>query len=212
MEHKKSINIAVILSLITVVYNIAEGLISIYFGHSDDSLALFGFGVDSFVEVLSGIGILHLTLRMKKNEINKWDKFEQTALKITGISFYMLSVGLIIGSLINLINNIKPETTLAGIVISVISILTMYILMRAKLNVGYKLNSEAIISDANCTKTCFYLSFILLISSLLYEIFGIGYFDILGSLGIAYFSFNEGKEAMYKSKISKISCNCCRSL
>lgn len=209
MEHKKSINIAIILSIITVVYNIAEGLISIYFGHSDDSLALFGFGVDSFVEVLSGIEILHLTLRMKKNEINKWDKFEQTALKITSVSFYMLSVGLIVGSVINLINNIKPETTLAGIVISVISILTMYILMRAKLNVGYKLNSEAIISDANCTKTCFYLSFILLTSSLLYEIFGIGYFDILGSLGIAYFSFTEGKEAMFKSKINKISCNCC---
>lgn len=47
------------LSIVTILYNVIEGLISILFGISDDTLALFGFGVDSFVEVISGIGILH---------------------------------------------------------------------------------------------------------------------------------------------------------
>ena len=55
-----------------------------------------------------------------------------------------------------------------------------------------------VITDANCTKTCFYLSFILLASSGLYELFNIAYFDILGSLGIAYFAFSEGKETFEK--------------
>ena len=82
----------------------------------------------------------------------------------------------------------------------------MYWLMNSKLKVGRLLNSDAIIADANCTKTCFYLSFILLAASGLYELFHIAYFDVLGSIGIAYFAFKEGKEAMEKVKRGNISC------
>lgn len=204
----KLINKAFYLAIFTVVYNLAEGLISIFFGLEDETLALFGFGVDSFVEVISGIGILHLIFRMKNSEIAQRDKFERTALKITGFSFYLLTVGLIIGSTLNIIYDIKPDTTFVGIIVSLISILTMYYLMNAKLKVGKELKSDAIIADANCTKTCFYLSFLLLASSGLYELFQIAYIDIAGSLGIAYFAFKEGKESFEKAKSETLSCTC----
>jgi divalent metal cation (Fe/Co/Zn/Cd) transporter len=145
---------------------------------------------------------------MKRNPISERDEFERTALKITGFSFYLLSAGLILASLLLIINNVKPETTIVGIIISLISILTMYALLYNKLKVGKALNSDAIIADANCTKTCFYLSFILLASSLSYEVFKIGYLDIAGSLGIAYFAFKEGKESIDKSKSNSLSCSC----
>jgi len=196
------------LAVITIVYNLAEGIISIFYGLEDETLALFGFGVDSFVEVISGLGILHMILRMRYSEIEIHDRFEKTALRITGFGFYLLTAGLLFGSTMNLIYDVKPETTLVGIIVSTISIITMYLLMNAKLKVGKALNSDAIIADANCTKTCFYLSFILLGSSVLYELFSIQYFDILGSLGIAYFAFKEGKEAFEKVKSGKISCAC----
>jgi divalent metal cation (Fe/Co/Zn/Cd) transporter len=207
-QNRKLLERALILSVITILYNVIEGIVSVYFGESDDSLALLGFGVDSFVEVISGLGILHMILRMKYSEVNNRDKFERTALKITGSGFYVLSVGLILGSVLNIISGKTPETTFAGIVISSISILTMYFLMKAKLNVGKKLNSDAIISDANCTKTCFYLSVILLSSSIFYEIFRASYIDVLGSLGIAYYSYKEGKEAFEKSSGDSLSCGC----
>ncbi|HEY6907454.1 MAG TPA: cation transporter [Ignavibacteriaceae bacterium] len=199
---------ALILGIVTVAYNVIEGLVSIFFGANDDTLALLGFGVDSFVEVISGIGIVHMILRMKYSKVQERDKFERTALIINGSAFYLLTFGLIAGSVINIIKNVKPESTLAGIIISVISIGTMYFLMQAKLKVGRELKSDAIIADANCTKTCFYLSFILLFSSLLYEIFRIGYFDILGSLGIAYYAFKEGRESFEKSKSNTLECCC----
>jgi divalent metal cation (Fe/Co/Zn/Cd) transporter len=208
MERKKLIRIALILSIITIIYNIAEGLFSIFFGASDDTLALLGFGIDSFVEMISGIGILHMILRMSTDDVETPDRFQRQALRVTGTAFYLLTVGLVIGSVINILLKVKPETTIAGIIISSISIITMYFLMKAKLSVGHKLNSSAIIADANCTKTCFYLSFILLGSSLLYEIFGIGWFDIIGSLGIAWFAFTEGREAFEKSKAEKVECSC----
>lgn len=208
-EKSRLLNLALLLSVITILYNLVEGSISVFLGISDETLVLFGFGVDSFVEVLSGTGIFHMILRTKKsgNPVDR-DKFERTALKITGMSFYILTIGLIIGVIFNLVEGAKPETTFWGIVIALISLVTMYLLIISKLNVGYKLNSDAIISDANCTKTCFYLSLILLASSGFYELFQLAYIDEAGSLGIAYFAFKEGKEAFTKSKSEKLACQC----
>lgn len=208
IQESRLIRTAYILAFVTIIYNIFEGLVSIYYGMEDETLALLGFGVDSFVEVISGIGILHLVWRMKYFAVTRRDHFERQALKITGFAFYLLTAGLLVGAVLNIINGIKPDTTLVGIIISSISILTMYVLMTFKLKVGKALNSDAIIADANCTKTCFYLSFILLASSLLYELTGIAYIDIAGSLGVAWFAFKEGKEAFDKAKSESLSCCC----
>ena len=202
----KLLRTAFALSLVTIFYNIIEGIISVYFGSGDETLALLGFGIDSFVEVVSGIGIAHMILRMRYSKVISRDTFERTALKITGTAFYLLTLGLVTGSVLNIIIDVKPETTFPGIIIAVISIGTMYWLMISKLKVGKTLNSDAIIADANCTKTCFYLSFILLGASALYELLDIAYFDILGSLGIAYFAFKEGKEAFEKVKSGNLAC------
>ena len=153
-QYKKYVKFALFLSIITIVYNIAEGLVSVYFGAKDETLALFGCGADNFLEVLSGIGIFHMIVRMMKNDLDQRDKFEKTAFKITGSGFYILTIGLIIGAIINLVNQNKPETTIVGIIVSLISISTMYLLVKFKLKVGCAIKSDAIIVDANCTKTC----------------------------------------------------------
>lgn len=199
---------ALILGFITIGYNIIEGGVSVFFGLNDSALTLLGFGIDSFVEVLSGLGITHMILRMQKNEVDTWDEFERFALRVTGISFYILTAGLVLGSILNIAQGIKPETTIPGIIVSVISIISMYILLKYKLRIGKELKSDAIIADANCTRTCFNLSIILLASSLLYTIFRISYIDIIGSLGIAYYAFKEGKESIEKSKSDSIHCSC----
>lgn len=209
-DRKKLIRAALWLAYITIFYNVAEGIISVFFGASDETLALLGFGVDSFVEVISGMGILHMLFRMRKtgDDPASRDGFERTALRITGFSFYLLTAGLIVGSVLNIVRGSQPETTMAGIIISTISIATMWFLMTYKKKIGKELSSDAIIADANCTKTCFYLSIVLLASSGLYEIFRIGYIDIAGSLAIAWFAFSEGKEAFEKARSHTLSCGC----
>jgi divalent metal cation (Fe/Co/Zn/Cd) transporter len=208
MQRQKLVRLALILTIITLLYNFAEGIIAVTFGISDDTLVLLGFGVDSFVEMISAFGILHMVLRMQRSKVKEPDKFEKNALRITGTAFYLLTLGLIAGVGINFYTGDEPEATLVGIVVSSASILTMWFLMRAKLNVGKKLNSNAIIADANCTKTCFYLSFILLASSLIYEFTGIGWIDNVGSLGIAWFAFTEGREAFEKAKKGDYCADC----
>lgn len=194
------------LSLFTIFYNIVEGIVSMIFGYADETLTLFGFGVDSFIEVMSGIGIAAMILRIQQNPESPKGEFEIKALKITGTSFYLLSVGLLAGLIINLITQHKPVTTFWGIIISLISILVMVWLMNAKNKVGLKLHSEPIVADSNCTKICVYMSIVLLISSLIYELIGFAYADEIGAAGLIYFSFNEGREAFELAQGKSCSC------
>jgi divalent metal cation (Fe/Co/Zn/Cd) transporter len=171
-----------------------------FMGYEDQTLTLFGFGIDSFIEVMSGIGISVMIYRMKQNTNSLKNRFEINALKITGTSFYILSAGLLSGVIINIATAHKPESTFRGIIISIISIVVMTWLMLAKKNVGKQLNSEPILSDSNCTKICVYMSVILLFASLIYEFTGFIYADAIGTLGLIYLSVNEGLEAFEKAK------------
>ncbi|MCH7513337.1 MAG: cation transporter [Bacteroidetes bacterium] len=201
---------AFVLSIITILYNLMEGGVSTFYGFQDETLSLFGFGVDSFIEVVSATGIAHMIWRMKRSPVEHADRFEKQALRVTGISFYILTAGLAAGAVMNIYARARPETTIVGIIVSVVSIFTMYYLYRIKLKTGKALQSDPIISDANCTKTCFYLSFILLVSSALYELMHIPYIDALGSMGIAWYAFREGREAFEKSRKGSLVCtdNC----
>lgn len=194
------------LAFFTIFYNLAEGLISIFFGVSDETLTLFGFGADSFIEVMSGLGILAMVLRIRQNPATPRSQFEKTALRITGTAFYLLVAGLAVTAAYNIIVKHKPETTLPGLIISTISIAVMLALVTGKRRVGHALHSQPILSDANCTTVCIYMSVVLLVSSLIYELTGLGFIDSIGALGLIWFSYNEGKEAFEKAAGME---NCC---
>ncbi len=187
------------LALFTILYNFAEGLLSIYFGSQDATLTLFGFGIDSFIEVISGIGILVMVLRIRRNTESPRSGLERTALHITGTSFYLLAAGLGATAIFDISTAHKPTTTLPGLVISLISIAIMWGLVLGKRKIGHALNSAPILSDANCSMVCIYMSVVLLVSSLVFQLTGLGFVDVLGALGLIYFSISEGKEAFEKA-------------
>jgi divalent metal cation (Fe/Co/Zn/Cd) transporter len=187
------------LALFTIFYNLAEGLISVFFGISDETLTLFGFGVDSFIEVMSGIGILAMVLRIRLHPDTPRSQFEKTALRVTGTSFYLLAIGLGATAIYNLFVAHKPTTTIPGLIISIVSIAAMWALVLGKRKVGRTLDSAPILADANCTMVCIYMSVVLLASSLIYQLTGFGFVDSIGALGLIYFSYSEGKESFEKA-------------
>lgn len=205
----KHYQIAYRLSLFTIFYNVVEGVVSMMLGYQDETLTLFGFGVDSFIEVMSGIGLAVMILRIRRNPASSKGGFEIRALQITGSAFFLLSAGLLLGMIVSIINNHKPETTIWGVVISLISIVVMVWLMKAKKKIGRQLNSEPIVADANCTKICVYMSLVLLTASLIYEFTGFAYADVIGTAGLVYFSISEGKEAFEKAKGKACCCGHC---
>jgi len=199
---------ALLLGVFTVLYNLGEGVVSIAFGLEDETLTLFGFGVDSFIEVMSGLGIIAMIARIQRNPDLPRSTFERTALRITGASFFLLAAGLLVTAVINVVTGHKPETTVSGIIISVISIAVMWALVALKIKVGRALNSAPILADANCTKVCIYMSIVLLASSLLYAVTGIGFVDSLGALGLIYYAVQEGREAFEKARHADMLCTC----
>ncbi len=207
LDRAKLYRVAFALSIFTILYNLAEGVVSTLFGFEDESLTLFGFGVDSFIEVISGLGIAYMVLRIQARPESNQDSFEKTALRITGVSFYVLVGALMLMSTYNVWTGHKPITTLWGVIISIISIAVMYVLVLGKTNVGRQLNSSAILADASCTKVCIYMSVILLAASGLYEMTGLMYLDSLGTMGLAYFSFKEGTECFQKAKSNGRCCD-----
>ncbi|MCK6616270.1 MAG: cation transporter [Cyclobacteriaceae bacterium] len=206
-SNQKLYTIALALAVFTIIYNLAEGIIATWFGYEDETLTLFGFGVDSFIEMISGIGIMHMVLRIRHHPNASRDMFERTALRITGTAFYLLVVGLVAGAAWAIYLGKKPETTFWGVVISIISIAVMLGLIYGKRHTGNRLKSEAILADANCTLVCVYMSIILLVASGLYELTGLPYIDAAGTLGLAWFSYKEGKECFEKAASDRY-CGC----
>lgn len=198
-----------LLAVITILYNIVEGVVSVWFGLEDDTLALFGFGLDSFVEVISAVGILHMVSRQARTMTAPAfapDHFEATALRITGGAFYLLAAGLTATVGLDLYAGNPPETTLWGIIVASVSIVSMGLLINLKMKVGRALRSDAIVADANCTRACLYLSIVLLISSVGYEVFNVGWIDSIGALAVVWFAIKEGRESFEKAQGKACSC------
>jgi divalent metal cation (Fe/Co/Zn/Cd) transporter len=201
---------AQVLALFTILYNIVEGIVSTSFGYSDETLALFGFGIDSFIESISGVGvyvmirrIAHSTERVTSTEQTE---FEKQALRVTGWAFYGLSAMLTATVLINIIEHKAPESTFWGVVISALSIVVMSALVVSKRRVGHALKSTPILADANCTLVCIYMSIAVLISSAIYEFTSFAYADAIGAIAIVWFSISEGRECFAKAKGHQCGC------
>lgn len=195
------------LAVLTIVYNLAEGLIATYYGIRQEALTLFGFGADSFIETVSALGVAQMVVRIHRRPNSDRGPLESTALRITGWCFYILSGILVISAIFDLVYGHQPVSTFAGLVIAVISILCMWALVYAKLRLGKKLGSAPVVADARCNMVCIYMSVVLLVSSILWWIFEIPYVDIAGALVLVYFCVKEGREAFEKAKGSH-DCSC----
>lgn len=199
-ERKKWLRWGLAVAVWTISYNLIEGGLCTWLGWEDESLSLFGFGVDSFIEVISGVGILHMLLRLYREGEEKRGEFERTALRITGTAFYLLTFGLVVTAIHHLIIKHRPETTFWGMVFSAVSMAMMWAMIRAKEFLGGVLQSRALLADAACSRVCIYMSVLLWISSGLFAIWPVPYIDSLGTLGLAVLSFREGKECFSKAK------------
>lgn len=206
-EKKKWFLWAMAVAAWTIIYNILEGIGCTWFGWEDESLTLFGFGVDSFIEVISGIGIFHLMFRLYREGEEKRDDFERMALRITGVAFFLLTAGLLVTAVYHVITGHKPETTFWGIVFSLFSIVMMWAMIWAKEYLGKVLRSRALLADAACSRVCIYMSVLLCVTSLLYVVWPIPYLDSMGTMGLAFLSFREGRECFQKAESERV-CGC----
>jgi divalent metal cation (Fe/Co/Zn/Cd) transporter len=193
------------LSYVTVGYNIVEGVLSLLAGGLAGSIALVGFGMDSFVESLSG-GIMiwrfrrHADLTPEEEE-----RREKLAIKLVGWTFFGLAAYVLYESLEKLIFQEAPAPSLLGIFIALVSLILMPLLFFLKLRVSSDTGSMSLKADAKQNLACAFLSLALLVGLGLNYVAGLWQADPVIGLIIAAVLGREGYETLKEEKL----CSCC---
>ncbi len=181
------------LAWFTVGWNSLEGVAAIVAGFLAGSIALVGFGADSYVEVFAGAVVLW---RLAKERLGETISAaaELRAVKLIAATFFLLAAGIGAEAVRRLVTASQPDESLLGIVIAATSLIVMPLLARAKRRVGEAMGSRALIADATETMLCVWLSVILLIGLGFNALLGWWWADPVAALGIVYLAIREGVE------------------
>jgi divalent metal cation (Fe/Co/Zn/Cd) transporter len=174
----------------TIGWNSVEGLVAVVAGALAGSISLVGFGIDSFIEVISGSVLLW---RMSVDaDIHRRERNEKLSLRIVGVCFLALAVYVGYESVSDVVTRKAPQHSLAGIILACVSLVVMPLLSRAKKKVGDELGSVAMHADAKQTDFCVYLSAILLAGLLLNVTLGWWWADPIAALVMVPIIAKEG--------------------
>jgi divalent metal cation (Fe/Co/Zn/Cd) transporter len=179
------------LEYFTLGWNLTEAVVGIGAGVIAGSIALIGFGVDSIIESFSGASLLW---RLQSHEAD--EKREQLALKLVGISFFVLAIYVAIDAAKTLVQRELPHASIVGVCVAAVSIVVMPLLARAKRRVAARLNSRPLAADSRQTDLCAYLSGILFVGLILNALFGWWWADSIAAILMVPIITREGIEAL----------------
>ena len=184
------------LEIATVGWNILEGLIAVTAGSAADSVALVGFGVDSFVETTSGLVVGWRFHRQLQGRGAEAGQAERRASRAAGLLLLALAAYIVIEAGLRLLGIAgHARESVLGIVLASVSLIGMPILGRAKLQTARLIGSRALRADAYETIACAWLSLTTLAGLVLNAMFGWWWADPLAALGLVPLIAREGIEA-----------------
>ena len=186
----------VLLEYVTVGWNIIEGIVSMVAALASGSVALLGFGLDSFVESGSAT-VLIWRLRGERDGMDDEhiERLEQRAQRLVAVSLFGLATFVAIRAVVALANQERPQPSVLGIAITALSIGVMWRLAAAKRRTAVALGSRAMEADAFQTTACWWLSVVTLAGIALSAAFGLWWADPVAALGMTCFLVKEGRES-----------------
>lgn len=196
MDRKQQFKLGLLLSYLTVGYNVVEGIISVILGSITGSVALVGFGLDSFIESLSGSVMIWRLSKHGKISHEEEERVEAKAATYVGITFFVLGAYVLYESAGALLNREVAEPSLFGIVIAVLSLLVMPTLAYLKNQTGKAIGSHSLVADSKQTLVCVLMSVALLIGLLCNYLFGLWWLDPVAGLFFVVILFKEGYSAI----------------
>jgi len=182
---------------ITVGWMLIEGVIAVGAGIFAHSVALTAFGFDSFIELFSAAVVLRRVLeRSEAEERGSRTAGERTASRLVGLALYFLIVYIVVSAAAGLLLRLRPEPSLVGIGLTVVSIAIMTVLWRWRLSLADRLGSPALRGDAACSVVCLYLGMATLAGLLLNALLGWWWADPIAGLVLIWWIRGEAKEAL----------------
>jgi len=182
------------LNYATIAYNSLEAVVSLVAGIVAGSVSLVGFGIDSVIEVTAS-GAAQWRLRSDLDHARR-ERVERVTLRVIGWSFVALAAYVAVDSLTSMWLRERPERSVVGTVILVLSVVVMPALARAKRRVARALGSAALEADAMQTSLCAYLSVIALAGVALNTLFGWWWCDPAAALAMVPIIAKEGVQGI----------------
>lgn len=178
-----------------------EFAVGFYSGLKAGSILLIAFGLDSFLEIISG-GTLIWRLQKENNGAGsaEIERAEKRSSLIVGAVLLLLSVYVTAVSLFNLITHAAADTSYSGIAIAIDSVILMPMLTLKKRSLGKALHSDALVEDGMCNITCAYMAATVLIGGLLTALFNWWWADSAAALILVYFIASEGLESFNEGR------------
>jgi divalent metal cation (Fe/Co/Zn/Cd) transporter len=173
----------------SVAYNVVEAVVAVSAGSVAGSVALVGFGLDSVVEVASGLIILW-QFRHPLPQTR-----ERRAVRLIALSFFGLAAYVAVESVRALINQTSADSSGIGIGLAIASLVVMPVLSSVQRRTGKALGSNAVVADGTQTLLCTYLSAVLLIGLVLNATLGWYWADPIAGLVIAAVALREGVQS-----------------
>ncbi len=184
------------LEYLTVGWNLVEGAVAVGAAVFAGSVALLGFGADSFVESASGLVLVwRLIAERRAADPDAIERVESRAQKLVGLSLFALAAFILADAALSLARGDRPEPSAIGIGVTAISLGVMWWLARAKGRTARALGSRAMEADAFQTTACWWLSLVALAGVALNAAFRWWWADPVAALGMTYFLIREGVES-----------------
>ncbi len=190
------INRALLLEWVTIGWNLVEGGIGLAAAVAAGSTVLLGFGIDSFIESLSGTVMLwRLIVERNGARPEKIERTEARARQLVAGSLAALAIYVAIDAAVTLWSKERPRPSIVGIALALLSIGVMIWLARTKRQVASALQSRALETDAFQTTACWWLSMVTLAGTGLNALLGWWWADPAGALCMTWFLMREAREA-----------------
>jgi divalent metal cation (Fe/Co/Zn/Cd) transporter len=184
------------LEYLTVGWNVVEGVVAVAAALAAGSVALLGFGIDSFVETASGLILIwRLVAERRAEDLRAIEDLDRRARRLVAASLFALAAWVAFDATYSLWTGERPQPTPIGIAVTAISLGVMGWLARAKRQAALTLGSHALEADAFQTTACWWLSLIALAGIGLNAAFGWWWADPAAALGMTVFLIREGRQA-----------------
>lgn len=180
-----------VLSWFSLAYMGAEGVVAVVAGVLAGSVALIGFGVDSFIE---GIASVVIVWRFTGARLLS-EAAERRAQKLVAVQFFVLAPYITYEALQKLVTGEHPDVSPLGIALTASSAVVMPILGTKKRRLADLLGSVATRGEGTQNILCAYLAVAVLVGLLGNALFGLWWLDPLAALVIAVVAVREGRES-----------------
>lgn len=191
MERWKGL--AVALLVVTVLYNVAEGVIAVYGGLQAGSIVLLAFGADSYLEVLAAGAVLW---RLSYQDEEAGERAEQRAMRLIGATFLLLAAAVVFQSVVALAGRHAADESRLGLALLAASLVTMPLLSLAKLWTAARGKIPALAAEAKETVACSYLSLTAFGGLLATALLGWWWLDAAAALLLVPWLAREGLEGV----------------